>query len=81
MLPSADAVQYAMRLMKEHPKEPRFFFYVAVSMALQAPPDAKGHILLMLAERWMDKARTEKRLTTLEGSCMRLPRHAGARLR
>lgn len=57
---------YAMRLMKEHPKEARFFFYVAVSMALQAPPDAKGHILLTLAERWMDKARTEKRLTSLE---------------
>ena len=56
-----------MRLMKEHPGEPRFFFYVAVSMALQAPPGAKGHILLTLAERWMDKARTENRLKTLEG--------------
>jgi len=61
-----DQQAYAMRLMKAHPKEARYFFYVAVSMALQAPPDAKGHMLLMLAERWMDKANTEGRIKRLE---------------
>ena len=61
----------AIKINKEF-KQPKYYFWMAVSIYLQAlEPDAKnGKVLLSLAEKMMAKALLDGKITDFESNCL-----------